>query len=104
MTTRTLVGILALGGTAMPATTQDDEIRFHVATSGNDAWSGSLSEPNAAGTDGPFATLERARDAAQKAGRERPVLIFCGQPRAARGIRHPGIRRLISVDERVQAY
>jgi len=36
---------------------------FYVATQGNDAWSGRLAEPNEAQTDGPFATLERARDA-----------------------------------------
>ncbi len=36
---------------------------FFVATNGNDAWSGKLPAPNAAKTDGPFATLARARDA-----------------------------------------
>lgn len=36
---------------------------FHVATSGNDAWSGSLSTPNSQKTDGPFLTLERAQQA-----------------------------------------
>jgi len=36
---------------------------FYVATDGDDAWSGQLSAPNAAGTDGPYATLSRARDA-----------------------------------------
>jgi hypothetical protein len=36
---------------------------WHVSPSGNDAWSGSLAEPNAGRTDGPVATLERARDA-----------------------------------------
>ena len=35
---------------------------FYVAPDGNDAWSGRLSEPNAAGADGPFKTIERARD------------------------------------------
>jgi len=35
---------------------------LYVATDGNDAWSGSLAECNKVGTDGPFATLERARD------------------------------------------
>ena len=34
-----------------------------VAQNGNDAWSGALNEPNAASTDGPFKTIERARDA-----------------------------------------
>lgn len=33
-----------------------------VALGGNDAWSGSLPAPNAAKTDGPLATLDRARD------------------------------------------
>ncbi len=36
---------------------------FFVAVGGNDAWSGSLATPNADGTDGPFASLTRARDA-----------------------------------------
>ena len=35
---------------------------FYVATDGNDAWSGKLIKPSADKTDGPFATLERARD------------------------------------------
>ncbi len=39
---------------------------FYVSPHGNDNWSGTLSEPNAAGSDGPFATVERA----QKAVRE----------------------------------
>ncbi|GAA5179657.1 hypothetical protein GCM10023322_10260 [Rugosimonospora acidiphila] len=36
---------------------------FYVAVGGNDAWSGHLADPNGHGTDGPFATLARARDA-----------------------------------------
>jgi len=36
--------------------------RLFVAVEGNDDWSGSLPAPNAARTDGPLATLERARD------------------------------------------
>jgi hypothetical protein len=39
-----------------------DSLRLYVATNGNDSWSGKIPAPNAAGTDGPFATLERARD------------------------------------------
>ena len=39
---------------------------FYVAENGSDSWSGTLSEPNKAGTDGPFATLERARDAVRE--------------------------------------
>jgi hypothetical protein len=35
---------------------------WFVAKGGNDTWSGRLPDPNDSGTDGPFATLERARD------------------------------------------
>lgn len=40
---------------------------FYVSPQGNDTWSGTLAEPNATGTDGPFATLSRARDAIRAA-------------------------------------
>ncbi len=52
---------------------------WHVSPSGNDAWSGSLAEPNAGRTDGPVATPERARDAIRerrKAGLAEPVTVF----------------------------
>ena len=35
---------------------------YYVSPAGNDSWSGKLAEPNSARTDGPFATLARARD------------------------------------------
>ncbi len=35
---------------------------LYVSPAGRDAWSGLLAAPDSAGTDGPFATLERARD------------------------------------------
>jgi hypothetical protein len=38
-------------------------IEFYLSPNGQDTWSGCLPEPNPQGTDGPFATLERARDA-----------------------------------------
>lgn len=41
---------------------------FYASPRGNDAWSGRLAAPAAAGTDGPFATLTRARAAARQAG------------------------------------
>jgi hypothetical protein len=52
---------------------------WHVSPSGNDTWSGSLAEPNAGRTDGPVATLERARNAIRerrKAGLAEPVTVF----------------------------
>lgn len=35
---------------------------IYVSHVGNDAWSGTLAEPNAAGTDGPLASPEKARE------------------------------------------
>ncbi len=40
---------------------------FYVAMNGRDTWSGKLSAPNKAGTDGPFATLTRAQQEARSA-------------------------------------
>jgi hypothetical protein len=46
----------------------NDKVRttFFVATDGNDAWSGRLQHANAGKTDGPVATLTRARDAVRE--------------------------------------
>lgn len=57
LATPLLTAVLSLTACALPAAT------FYVATDGNDAWSGKLAKPNAARSDGPFATLARARDA-----------------------------------------
>ena len=45
---------------------QPNGVYFHVSPAGNDNWSGSLKAPNSDRTDGPFATLTRARDAIRK--------------------------------------
>ncbi len=37
-------------------------VTVYVSPNGSDAWSGRLAQPNTARTDGPVATLERARD------------------------------------------
>ena len=39
---------------------------FHVAPNGKDAWSGKLPAPKPDGSDGPFATIARARDEIRK--------------------------------------
>lgn len=41
---------------------------FFVAPNGNDAWTGTVADPNANNSDGPFATLTRARDALRATG------------------------------------
>lgn len=45
-------------------------LKLYVSLTGNDSWSGRLPTPNRAKTDGPFATLERARDEIRKLKRE----------------------------------
>ena len=55
--------LFLLLGPAPPALA---ESVFYVAPEGNDAWSGTLDSPAADGTDGPFATLHRARDEIRK--------------------------------------
>ena len=43
---------------------------FFVAVNGSDQWSGQLDRPNPASTDGPFATLAKARDAVRELKRK----------------------------------
>lgn len=49
--------------TTTPPTTPPTGPAFYVATNGKDSWSGKLAAPNAAGTDGPLATLQAAQQA-----------------------------------------
>jgi hypothetical protein len=72
--------MLSLAAAAPAADDASREVVVYVAPSGNDAWSGRLSEPNAARTDGPFATLPRARSALRTAApdRARKVVVRGG--------------------------
>ena len=63
-----IAGVLCLGAVAVLADPQGTV--FYVAGNGNDTWSGKLAEPSAAKTDGPFKTLERARDEIRKIKKE----------------------------------
>ena len=47
-----------------------ETVTLYVSPHGNDAWSGLHAEPNALRTDGPVATLHRARDLARNLKRE----------------------------------
>jgi parallel beta-helix repeat protein len=62
-----LAACLLLAGSAVRGETP---LRVFVSTQGNDAWSGRLEAPNAARSDGPFATLRRARDAVRRMRKE----------------------------------
>lgn len=43
-----------------------EQADFYVSSTGNDKWTGTLSEPNADQTDGPFRTIERAKQAVRQ--------------------------------------
>lgn len=49
------------------------EATFFVSTEGNDDWSGKLAAPNAEKTDGPFATIVKARDAIRGMKSKQPL-------------------------------
>jgi len=55
-----------LTGASAVALAESPEI-YYVAPSGNDQWSGRSDRPNADKTDGPLATIARARDAIRQA-------------------------------------
>lgn len=69
-----LIALLSLGFLIFPkevyALVKKDRLILYVSPKGNDAWSGRLATPNRAKTDGPFATLERARDEIRKLKKE----------------------------------
>jgi parallel beta-helix repeat protein len=52
---------------------------FYVAVNGSDSWSGTLPAPNGGGTDGPFLTLDRARQAVagvSRTSRSTPIVVM----------------------------
>ena len=77
-----LIATVLTTGLPMTESHADTKADFYVATNGRDNWSGTLPEPKADGTDGPFATLARARDAVRaltKEDRDMVVLIRGGE-------------------------
>ena len=54
------------GMVSLQAQTNGELADFYVSPAGSDAWSGQLALPTADGSDGPFATLARARDAVRE--------------------------------------
>ena len=49
---------------------------FYVSPIGNDAWTGRLPDPSAAGADGPFATIGKARDAIRGIAKDRALTVL----------------------------
>ncbi len=62
-------------------------LELHLSPGGNDSWSGMLSVPNAARTDGPIATLTGARDAIRRirgqGARSEPIEVVIAAGRYA---------------------
>ena len=50
----------------------DQKFDFYISPHGNDNWSGRLPEPNTTHTDGPFATLEKAKSEVRAARSKNP--------------------------------
>ena len=75
-----LVLVLMAGTLCRAAEAKAAKADFYLSPNGSDAWSGRLSNPNAQGTDGPFATLERARDAVRvlKKQKLKDVVVLSG--------------------------
>lgn len=81
MIVRGVIPMLLILAAALGSAAADEPTVYYVATNGNDAWSGQLSEPNAARTNGPFATINRARQAVaalkqRPGGLTRPVNVL----------------------------
>jgi parallel beta-helix repeat protein len=51
---------------------------FYVSPNGKDSWSGRHPEPNPGLTDGPFASIDRARDAARASGGQSTIALEGG--------------------------
>ncbi|TWT71394.1 hypothetical protein Pan14r_37040 [Crateriforma conspicua] len=64
--------------TSVRGWTEGTTADFFVSPIGSDAWSGTMAEPNEERSDGPFATLERARDAVRELDQRnrRDVLVL----------------------------
>lgn len=63
---------------AVPAVVELPPVDFFVSPMGDDRWTGRLAAPNEGRTDGPFATLGRARDAVRdrrKAAADQPATV-----------------------------
>jgi uncharacterized protein (TIGR03437 family) len=76
-TPTTPAALIVVQGSAPPPAS----VTFYVAPNGSDFWSGRLAAPNSTNTDGPFATLDRARAFVQsivKAGLTRVTVQLRG--------------------------
>ncbi|MDQ3813243.1 MAG: right-handed parallel beta-helix repeat-containing protein [Armatimonadota bacterium] len=74
-----LVVIAMLAGCGSTHSAPAVKADFYVSTKGNDSWSGRLPAPNEDASDGPFATLARARNAVRRViadGLDKPITVL----------------------------
>jgi parallel beta-helix repeat protein len=73
-------GLALLFPLKAPSQANTAPANFYVAKDGQDKWSGRLASPNTLRTDGPFATLARARDAVRSlrtsSGAKAPIRVL----------------------------
>jgi parallel beta-helix repeat protein len=65
-----------LVGLLLPGLATAAGVTVYVAPAGNDAWSGRLAAPNAAKTDGPLASLAKARDVVRRQKGDGPATVL----------------------------
>src|SRR3954452_16818925 len=85
-----LIGADAPAQAASAAEARGESRVFYVSPEGNDAWSGRQPAPNPGKSDGPFATIIRARDAI------RPLKPAKGGPRQPVTVRLRGVSDFLS--------
>ncbi len=75
---KTLSLLLLLSVAASTVKAESTDANFYVASNGSDEWSGTFASPDVEKTDGPFATLERARDAVRdlKEKTSAPIVVL----------------------------
>ena len=73
-----ILGAILLS-TSLSSASERSKADFYVSTVGSDTWSGKLAAPNADRSDGPFATLTRARDTVRELKKndlEKPITVM----------------------------
>lgn len=70
--------VMVLATSSANADTNRHQADFYVSPNGSDAWSGTLADPGKQRDDGPFATLQRARDAVRelKQGKTTDIVVY----------------------------
>ncbi len=72
---KNLIGVFTIAAFCLLVGCQSGPVTFYVAPNGSDQFSGRLAAPNAARTDGPFASLQKAQEAVRNCKLTHSLLI-----------------------------